>query len=93
MTKSIVGESHGVSRVMAAVAALLKVKQVLFKNNGRSEESKAFFIDNGYNVWRRYVNSGISVSVSWCADHGINNSTMQQERRSLVWKEKAELKP
>lgn len=84
----LVGESYGIGRVMAAVAALLEVRQVLFNTGRSSRSSRALFsvaegdIITMLNVWRRYVNS--SFSDSWCADHGINPAVMQKVRRSFA---------
>lgn len=83
----LVGESYGIGRVMAAVAALLEVKHVIFNTERRNRKSRASFaVAEGdvltlLNVWRRYVNSGLSES--WCKEHGINASAMQRAKRSF----------
>lgn len=88
MTKCLlVGETYGVGRAVAAVAAMLEVRHVVFNSEKRKRNSRASFaVAEGdvltlLNVWRRYVDSGLSES--WCKEHGINVSAMQRAKRSF----------
>lgn len=83
----LVGESYGVGRAVAAVAAMLEVRHVIFNSKKLRRNSRASFaVAEGdvltlLNVWRRYVDSGLSES--WCKEHGVNVSAMQRAKRSF----------
>lgn len=89
MMKSLmVGESYGVGRAIAAVAAMLEVKEVVFYANRRRDKLRApFAVAEGdiltlLNIWRRYIDSGRSGS--WCSNHGINCSAMRKAERVFL---------
>lgn len=100
MKSLIVGESYGVGRAIAAIAAMFEIGEVLFRTDRRIEKSRALFaVAEGdaltlLNVWRRYVDSGLSDS--WCSSHGINSIAMRKAGRLFSeivkeqkpWKEK-----
>lgn len=93
----IVGESYGIGRAMAAVAAMLEIKHVIFRYGRQAWNPRApFAVAEGdvltlLNVWRRYVNSGLSET--WCHEHGINASAMQRARNSFSKIVKSTLNP
>lgn len=89
MMKSLmVGESYGVGRAIAAIAAMLEIKEVVFYAGRRLEKLMApFAVAEGdiltlLNIWRRYVDSGRSGS--WCSKHGINSSAMRKAERVFM---------